>query len=70
MRTWDDSKNHVSTVEYEIAKDIKESEEIVAIVSAMIEQSNASGLTQRNLAAMCGIKEKIMFFLDSIPNNL
>lgn len=62
MKTWDDYKNHVSAVDYEIAKDIKESEEIAAIVSAMIEQSNASGLTQRNLAAMCGIKEKIMLF--------
>lgn len=62
MKTWDDPKNHLNTVEYEIAKDTKESEEIAAIVSAMIEQSNASGLTQRNLAAMCGIKEKIMLF--------
>ncbi len=39
MKTWDDYKNHVSAVDPEIAKDIKESEEIAAIVSAMIEQS-------------------------------
>ena len=42
MKTWDDYKNHVSAVDPEIAKDIKESEEIAAIVSAMIEQSNTS----------------------------
>ena len=62
MKTWDDYKNHVSAVDPEIAKDIKESEEIAAIVSAMIEQSNTSSLTQRDLAAICGIKEKIMLF--------
>lgn len=62
MKTWDDYKNHVSAVDPEIAKDIKESEEIAAIVSAMIEQSNTSSLTQRDLAAIFGIKEKIMLF--------
>ena len=62
MKTWDDYKNHVSAVDPEIAKDIKESEEIAAIVSAMIEQSNTSSLTQRDLADICGIKEKIMLF--------
>ena len=40
MKTWDDYKNHVSAVDYEIAKDIKESEEIATIVSSMIEQRN------------------------------
>ena len=29
MKTWDDYKNHVSAVDPEIAKDIKESEEII-----------------------------------------
>ena len=40
MKTWDDYKNHVSAVDPEIAKDIKESEEIATIVSSMIEQRN------------------------------
>ena len=38
MRTWDDYKNHVNAVDPEMAKDLKETEEIAAIVSAMIEQ--------------------------------
>ena len=52
MRTWDDYKNHVNAVDPEMAKGLKETEEIAAIVSAMIEQRNALGLTQQNLAAM------------------
>ena len=38
MRTWNDYKNHVNAVDPEMAKDLKETEEIAAIVSAMIEQ--------------------------------
>ena len=38
MKTWNDYKNHVNTVDPEIAKDLKETEEIAAIVSAMVEQ--------------------------------
>ena len=40
MRTWDDYKNHVNAVDPEIAKDIKETEEIAAIVSVLVEQRN------------------------------
>ena len=38
MRTWDDYKNHVNAVDPEMAKGLKETEEIAAIVSALIEQ--------------------------------
>ena len=65
MRTWDDYKNHVNEVDPEIAKDIKETEEIAAIVSAMIEQRNALGLTQRDLAAMCGIPQSSVARIES-----
>lgn len=57
MRTWDDYKNHVNAVDPEMAKGLKETEEIAAIVSALIKQRNALSLTQRNLAAMCGIPQ-------------
>ncbi len=57
MRTWNDYKEHVKAVDPEIAKDIDEIEEISAIVSAMVEQRTAMGLSQRELAAMCGIPQ-------------
>ena len=65
MRTWDDYKNHVNTVDPEMTKDLKETEEIAAIVSAMIEQRNALGLTQRDLAAMCGIPQSSVARIES-----
>ena len=51
MRTWDDYKNHVNEVDPEMAKDIKETEEVAAIVSAMIEQrkSEVTSYYLRNL---------------------
>ena len=51
MKTWDDYKNHVNEVDPEMAKDIKETEEVAAIVSAMIEQrkSEVTSYYLRNL---------------------
>ena len=40
MKTWNDYKDYVSIVDPEIAKVIKEAEEIAAIISAMDEQTN------------------------------
>ena len=65
MRTWNDYKNHVNAVDPEMTKDLKETEEIAAIVSAMIEQRNALGLTQRDLAAMCGIPQSSVARIES-----
>lgn len=44
MKTWNDYKDHVSTVDSEAAKVIKEAEEIAATISAKVEQTN---LTQQ-----------------------
>lgn len=65
MRTWDDYKNHVNAVDPEIAKDIKETKEIAATVSAMVEQRNALGLSKRELAAMCGIPQSSVARIES-----
>ena len=55
MKTWNDYKEHVRTVDPEIGKDIDEVENISSIVSAMVEQRTSLGLSQRELAAMRGI---------------
>ncbi len=54
MKTWNDYKEHVKAVDPVIAKDMEEVEGISSIVSAMVEQRTAMGLSQRELAAMCG----------------
>ena len=55
MRTWNDYKEHVKSVDPEIGKDMDEVENISAIVSAMVEQRTSLGLSQRELASMCGL---------------
>ena len=65
MKTWNDYKEHVKAVDPVIAKDIEETDESAAIVTAMIEQRNALGLSQRDLAAMCGIPQSSVARIES-----
>lgn len=65
MRTWNDYKEHVKTIDPEMAKDIKETEEIAAIVTAMVDQRTALGLSQRDLAEMCGIPQSSVARIES-----
>lgn len=57
MLTWEDYKSHVKSTDSEASNDIKEMEAVAEIVGAIIEQRNALGITQRELAAMCGIPQ-------------
>ena len=73
MKTWNDYKEYVRTVDPETAKDIKETEEVAAIVTAMVEQRNALGLSQRELAAMCGLPQSSVARIESCkttPNGI
>ena len=71
MRTWNDYKEHVRTVDPEISKDMEEVEALSQIVKAMVEQRNALGLSQRELAALCGIPRSSVARIESfktVPN--
>ncbi|MBD5525807.1 MAG: helix-turn-helix transcriptional regulator [Lachnospiraceae bacterium] len=71
MRTWNDYKDHVKTIDPEAKKDIEEVESIAAIVGALIEQRNALGISQRELAVMCGIPQSSVARIESfktVPN--
>lgn len=65
MRTWNDYKEHVKSVDPEISKDMEEVESISAIVSAMVAQRTSLGLSQRDLAAMCGIPQSSVARIES-----
>jgi DNA-binding XRE family transcriptional regulator len=65
MKTWNDYKQHVREVDPEIAKDINEAEESSAIISAMIKRRNELGLSQRDLAAQCGIPQSSVARIES-----
>ncbi len=71
MRTWNDYKEHVRTVDPEISKDMEEVDALSQIVKAMVEQRNALGLSQRELAALCGIPQSSVARIESfktVPN--
>ena len=71
MRTWNDYKEHVRTVDPEISKDMEEVEALSQIVKAMVKQRNALGLSQRELAALCGIPQSSVARIESfktVPN--
>lgn len=65
MKTWNDYKEHVKAVDPVTTKDIEEIEGISSIVSAMVEQRTAMGLSQRELAAMCGIPQSSVARIES-----
>ena len=65
MKTWNDYKQHVRTFDPEMIKEMDEVENISAIVSAMVEQRTSLGLSQRDLAAMCGIPQSSVARVES-----
>ena len=65
MKTWNEYKEHVKNVDPDLSKDIHETEEIAAVVSAMVQQRNKLGLSQRELAQMCGIPQSSVARIES-----
>ena len=57
MRTWEDYKNHVKGIDELSKKEIEEIEALASIVSAIIDKRNEMGLSQRDLAELCGIQQ-------------
>ncbi|HIW56559.1 MAG TPA: helix-turn-helix transcriptional regulator [Firmicutes bacterium] len=71
MRTWNDYKNHVKSIDSKNRKTIEEVESIASIVGAVIEQRNKLGLSQRELASLCGMPQSSVARIESfktIPN--
>ena len=65
MRTWDDYKKYVREVDPDMSKDIDEVESGAAIVGALIEKRNALGISQRELASLCGIPQSSVARIES-----
>ena len=65
MKTWNDYKTYVKTVDPTIAKDIEEIETISAIVTAMIQQRKNLGLSQRDLAKLCDMPQSSVARIES-----
>lgn len=57
MKTWNDYKKHVKSVDPVSGKELDEITEQAAIISAVIKKRNELGMTQRDLATLCGIPQ-------------
>lgn len=66
MKTWDDYKAHVKSTDPTAGNDIREAEEMAAIVTAVTERRQAMGLSQRELASLCGIPQSSVARFESL----
>ena len=66
MRTWNDYKNYVKAQSITDKKMIEETEERAAIISAVIKQRHALGISQRELASRCGIPQSSVARIESM----
>jgi len=57
MRTWEDFKKEVKAIDPSIREDVEEMEALASIISAIIDKRNELGITQRDLASMCGLPQ-------------
>ncbi|MBQ8559802.1 MAG: helix-turn-helix transcriptional regulator [Tyzzerella sp.] len=65
MKTWEDYKKHAKSIDSQIQKDFEEVEEVAVIISAMVKRRNNLGLTQRELADMCGMPQSSIARMES-----
>ncbi len=65
MKNWNDYKNHVKTIDTFSSRDLADIEEQAKIISAVIEQRNALGMSQRDLADICGIPQSSVARIES-----
>lgn len=68
MKTWGDYKDHVKCVDPNGKKEIEEAENLAAIVGAMIEQRSLLGISQRELASLCGIPQSSVARIESFKS--
>ena len=66
MKTWNDYKVHIKSISIKTQRDIDEIEEQAAIISAVIQQRHALGVSQRELANLCGIPQSSVARIESL----
>lgn len=65
MKTWEKYKEYVKNEDRDMAKELEETEAVAEIIAAVITQRNAKGITQRELAAMCGMPQTSIARIES-----
>ena len=65
MRTWQDYKEYIKNIDENNNLLMEEIDELTAVVSAMIEKRNALGISQRELAQLCGLPQSSIARIES-----
>ena len=65
MKTWNDYKEYVKETDPQGAVVVEEAEELAVIVGTLIRQRNSLGISQRELAAMCGMPQSSVARIES-----
>ena len=65
MKTWQDYKEYVKSIDENNNSLMEEIDELTAIVSAMIEKRTALGISQRELAQLCGLPQSSIARIES-----
>ena len=65
MRTWEDYKNHVKAIDPIAKADMENIEELSSIVSSLIAKRTELGISQRDLAAECGLPQSSIARIES-----
>lgn len=65
MKTWNDYKDYVKKIDPESKKNLEDMENTAEIISALIKRRSSLGISQRELAAMCGIPQSSVARIES-----
>ena len=65
MKTWENYKEYIKSSDPQSGQDIADMEEQAKIISALVTQRKALGLSQRDLAALCGIPQSSVARIES-----
>ncbi len=65
MRTWEDFKTKAKNIDSTINEDIEEIEALANIISNIIKKRNELGISQRELAEICGLPHSSVARIES-----
>jgi len=69
MRNWNDYKEYVKNIDSDSYKTLSDMEEHAQLISAIIKQRNELGLSQRDLAAICGMPQSSVARIESLQTS-
>ena len=69
MKNWNDYKEYVKASDPDSGRDLSDIEEPASIIAAVIKPRTELGLSQRDLAAICGIPQSSVARIESMQTN-